>query len=1071
MQMPRTKIRPLAALIAGSLTLGAQCPFPSLAGCGVSGGGTLDALESHATVACLGTDNRLPIQAVTPSSNVTVRIGDGVVPTSLNTSGISAVQVDANSAVTLRDASVAAHVDYPMQPYDPEKAVSGIAAAGSGNTVSLLNSSVWTNDSGGDAIRFGGSSGGGNGSISIVRSGITSSGFGAHGAFVGGDGNRITLTDSTITTTGGFGGGIWALGARNMVDVTGSSINTTGYGIYGGDTVSVTHSIITSQLGGIFGARTVKVVDSTITQSGNDHYDDLYYGIYMVGGGLSVDRSRIASAGAQGAGIALFDGEMVTLNQSEVESANGAVGILFGGQRGNSATIVLGPGSSVRTSTVAVSSGLADGIPHGIAARPSYVRDDTTHAIQIDAGAQISVSAPDADGIHVARSYCTFRPSNMFLLCGDAVGSGTLVNRGIISSNQGAAVYEGQGDTLIVNSGTLIGGGGQAIELGPGNDRVVLQTGSVIVGDVVGGAGINSLTLEGTGHVNSVFNNFQTLEVSGLGVWTFGSNSQFLGGTSINGGTLRVNGVLTSPVTVNAGGILSGIGAVSSVVANPNGVVAPGNSAGTLAVQGNATLLPGALYQVAFSPAGDLSHMNVGGIATVGGASLRFLANPDSSFRLNERYALISAGGGVQGQFGTVNSPPLLVSSLAYDANNVFVTLDTNFLAGAVTPNQRAVAGYLDRVAGDPGMQSLVGRLLGMSLPQAPRTFASMDGELHASLSTAMLNQGSQALRRLGGRLAMLEGSAPAATFAWSGLTLASSASDNDAQPSYAQTLGPAGLGFTGPGFWIQGVGDFSNVDGDPNAAGYRYRSGGVATGVDAQVAADTYLGASFSYVSGSMTLDGRNDSSNVNSPQIGLYASHRSGGMSVKAIAGYAWNRYGTSRTVLEGNTVAIARGNYNGSETAAYLEGAYTLPYFDRSVQPVIALQGVWLSQDGFTENGAAAASLRVAEQSPHSLVSYLGSRFFPVVNESARVELRALWSHEFADSQLAINGSMVGASTPISFVATGVGLPRDAAVLGAGLVAKPNARLSLLLDYNATLNSQQTTQTVMAGLRYTW
>ena len=262
-----------------------------------------------------------------------------------------------------------------------------------------------------------------------------------------------------------------------------------------------------------------------------------------------------------------------------------------------------------------------------------------------------------------------------------------------------------------------------------------------------------------------------------------------------------------------------------------------------------------------------------------------------------------------------------------------------------------------------------------------------------------------------------------------------------------------------------------SNIDGDANAAGYRYRSGGVATGVDAQVAADTYLGASFSYLSGAMTLDGRNDSGNVNSPQVGLYASHRSGDLSVKAIAGYAWNRYGTSRTILEGNSVAIARGNYNGSEIAAYLEGAYSLPLFDRSVQPVIALQGVWLSQDGFTENGAGAASLRVAEQNPHSLVSYLGSRFFPAVNESARVEVRALWAHEFTDTPLAINGSMVGASTPVSFTTTGVSLPRDAAVLGAGLVAKPYAKLSLFLDYNATPNSQQTTQTVVAGMRYVW
>lgn len=133
--------------------------------------------------------------------------------------------------------------------------------------------------------------------------------------------------------------------------------------------------------------------------------------------------------------------------------------------------------------------------------------------------------------------------------------------------------------------------------------------------------------------------------------------------------------------------------------------------------------------------------------------------------------------------------------------------------------------------------------------------------------------------------------------------------------------------------------------------------------------------------------------------------------------------------------------------------------------------ALQGVWLSQDEFAENSAGAAGLRVEEQSPHSLVSYLGARFIPPMSQRARLELRALWAHELGNCPLAINARMLGASALASFETTGVDLPQDAAVLGAGLVAKQGEQLSLFLDYNATLSSQQTTQTVVAGLRYTW
>ncbi len=378
------------------------------------------------------------------------------------------------------------------------------------------------------------------------------------------------------------------------------------------------------------------------------------------------------------------------------------------------------------------------------------------------------------------------------------------------------------------------------------------------------------------------------------GIYLFGRNGVITNrGTITSGQAAAIGGdeFASGNTIINAGTLASGAGtAIILPGANSQVILQSGSVIhGSININGNVTFSPGSNYQVELGPAGSPNQLVASGTVSIGGTTNVQVLDAPNGYRLKTPYTIITASDGVLGTFAGVTAEgasPFLAPALSYDPDNVYLTLNTNFVAGAVTPNQRAVATYLDRVAGDPGMQSLVGRLLGMSVLQAPLTFASMDGELHASLATAMLNQGSQALRRLGGRLAMLEGSAPAANFAWSGLTLASSASANDVPAPSAQTLGPAGLGFTGPGFWIQGVGDFSNIDGDANAAGYRYRSGGVATGVDAQVASDTYIGASFSYVSGSMTLDGRNDSGNVNSPQVGLYASHRSGDLSVKAVA-----------------------------------------------------------------------------------------------------------------------------------------------------------------------------------------
>jgi len=411
------------------------------------------------------------------------------------------------------------------------------------------------------------------------------------------------------------------------------------------------------------------------------------------------------------------------------------------------------------------------------------------------------------------------------------------------------------------------------------------------------------------------------------------------------------------------------------------------------------------------------------------------------------------------------------VPLLFYGPNDVFLALGTDFLSAAVTPNQRAVASYLDHTANDAGMQPLVGRLLSVPSAEMPATLASLDGEVHASLSSALLTQGSQALRRLGGRLARLEAGNRGVPLGSSGLAIAAAEPATDAPAAYTQALGPAGLGFAGPGFWIQGLGDTSRVSSDGNASGYRYRSAGLATGVDAELAADTFAGASFSYLNGTMSLTERNDSANVSSPQLALYASHRSGALTLMGVVGYAWNRYQTRRTVYVGDGSALGQAAYKGQAASAYGEAAYALPYFDGAVQPVAALQGVWLNQDAFTETGVGAASLKVADQNPYSVVSYLGSRFFQPLGTSARLELRALWAHEFGNTPLAINASMVGASTPASFGATGAAPSRDAAVLGAGVVAKHGENLAFYLDYNATLYNGQTTQALVGGLRYAW
>ena len=75
--------------------------------------------------------------------------------------------------------------------------------------------------------------------------------------------------------------------------------------------------------------------------------------------------------------------------------------------------------------------------------------------------------------------------------------------------------------------------------------------------------------------------------------------STYTGPTSVNGGTLSVNGsIASSPVSVNFGGTLGGNGTVGPTTILAGGTLSPGNSVGTLTVNGNLIFTAASLYLV-----------------------------------------------------------------------------------------------------------------------------------------------------------------------------------------------------------------------------------------------------------------------------------------------------------------------------------------------------------------------------------------------------------------------------------------------------------------------------------------
>ncbi|RKE38732.1 autotransporter-associated beta strand protein [Paraburkholderia sp. BL23I1N1] len=113
---------------------------------------------------------------------------------------------------------------------------------------------------------------------------------------------------------------------------------------------------------------------------------------------------------------------------------------------------------------------------------------------------------------------------------------------GSIISQNGSGIRTLNGNSTIINAGLVQSGIGTAITMGNGNDSLILQTGSVINGTADGGAGTNTVTLQGSGTASNAFTNFQTLQMQGaLWNWT-GSGTFSL--AHVQTGTLNLTGTL-----------------------------------------------------------------------------------------------------------------------------------------------------------------------------------------------------------------------------------------------------------------------------------------------------------------------------------------------------------------------------------------------------------------------------------------------------------------------------------------------------------------------------------------------
>src|SRR5262249_19106381 len=143
---------------------------------------------------------------------------------------------------------------------------------------------------------------------------------------------------------------------------------------------------------------------------------------------------------------------------------------------------------------------------------------------------------------------------------------------------------------------------------------------------------------------------------------------------TITGATLEVDGSITgtSGVTVNAGGVLSGIGVVDppTITINGGGTLSPGNAAnpfGTLTIAGTLLFNAGSFYSINIPPgAGNNSKPAAVGSATLSGNGT-VVVTPQLGHYSGAVYQILTTTTGVTGAFAGLTVNGNFSGSMALD--------------------------------------------------------------------------------------------------------------------------------------------------------------------------------------------------------------------------------------------------------------------------------------------------------------------------------------------------------------------------------------------------------------------
>ncbi|CAA7620633.1 autotransporter domain-containing protein [Magnetospirillum sp. SS-4] len=762
--------------------------------------------------------------------------------------------------------------------------------------------------------------------------------------------------------------------------------------------------------------------------------------------------SVVASGKLVGA-VTLNNGSTLTIKDSytgTITSGSAGTGTVTFDKTGGGTITSGGAIGSTRLSSVVVANGTTLSLGHDLAATGISANgtiNQTAGTMTANAGSgTVAIAAAQTltqSGSAKIIGNVTLADADSKLTLGTGSGGNAVV--GTING----ATASGQGD-LVFNGSTAVGG-----IIGGTNplDTIKVQSGTVTSAYNISSA--NGTTIDsGT-----------TLSMSGTSV---------LAGAVSNSGTFTTTGTANGLVTNNSGGIVNvNAGTLSGGLANTGTVnlysgstlsgTTTNNAAGTInLLTGNSTVSA----NITNNGTLDLSQykltVNTGSALTLGdGSTIKttIAANGGTSTATaGSSLGYLSLADAPTQNAGTVTITPTKGSGVTIQTNTYYLladapdgyTWDTSKFSAS---NTGGITWTLvkDDATGNLYLKAATATTEGLSsnAGAAVNVVNNYTGSSTAMTSLANAIQGlttTAESEKAGQQLApSLNGAAiQGATNAGTQVSNVLFARLDDNRTAVASRSGGTGIASgevrRGAEAWVQAFGSAFDQGQRQGVDGYDGTTIGLAGGVEAGVARNVTVGASFAYASTDLSDKGNRsgNSTDIDSYVGSLYGTYQGSPWFVDVSASYGRHNNHTTRVVSIGAVNERPTADYWSTQYSAKVVAGYPINVKGAVVTPSLGVIGTILSTEAYSESGAASTALNVDEQSYYQYGSVLGLKVahdFTDGRSKYTPELRASWTHDFRASTMNSNSSF-SADNSVRFGTTGLEPDRNAYQVGGGL-----------------------------------